>query len=157
MDSSAAGTPPGRPAAADGWPDDADALLRAYVDEPGREIKLRLHALVLVRRGAPVPVAARAVGASVPSVQRWVDWYRQGGVDEVRRRQYRGRVARLTPAQQRALLERARRQPFLTTQEAQRWTEAQLGVRYTHSGMRWLLERLGLKDPGHPLRETRFK
>jgi transposase len=143
--------------ASESWQDDADSLMRAYLDEDGREIRTRLHALWLVRRGARVAVAARAVGAAVPSVQRWLGWYRQGGVEEVRRRQYRGRVTRLTGAQQTALLERARQQPFLSTQEARRWTEGQLGIRYTHSGMRWLLERLGLKDPGQPLRHTRFK
>jgi transposase len=154
MDISAVGH---APVVGDRWPDDVEALLRAYVDETGREIKTRLHALLLVRRGASVAVAARATGAAAPSVQRWLTWYLRGGVAEVRRRQYRGRVTRLTAAQQTALLDRARRQPFLTTQDAQRWTEAHLGVRYTHSGMRWLLERLGLKDPGQPLRETRFK
>ena len=141
----------------DQWPDDAEALLRAYLDETGREIRTRLHALWLVRRGASVPVAARAVGAAVPSVQRGLEGYRRGGLGEVRRRQYRGRVARLTRAQQAALLGRARQQPFLTTQDARRWVEAHLGVRYTHSGMRWLLERLGLKERGQPLRDTRFK
>lgn len=139
------------------WRDDADTLLRAYLDETGREIKTRLHALWLIRRGASVAVASRAVGASTASVQRWLEWYRHGGLMEVRRRQYRGRVARLTTAQQRALLARAHAQPFLSTQDAQRWVEAHIGVRYTHSGMRWLLERLGLKEQGRPLRLTRFK
>jgi transposase len=139
------------------WRDDADALMRAYLDESSREIQTRLHALWLVRRGASVPATARTVGASVASVQRWLEWYRHGGLADVRRRQYRGRVARLSKAQQRALLERARVQPFLSTQDAQRWVESHLGVRYTHSGMRWLLERLGLKDQGRPLKLTRFK
>src|SRR5687767_7537720 len=97
------------------WRDDAETLLRAYLDESGREIKTRLHALWLIRRGASLPGAARAVGAAAASVERWLEWYRHGGVPEVRRRQYRGRVARLTKAQQRALLERARAQPFLST------------------------------------------
>ncbi|HET7769083.1 MAG TPA: helix-turn-helix domain-containing protein [Chloroflexota bacterium] len=139
------------------WRDDAEALLRAYLDETGKEIRTRLHALWLMRRGARPHLAARAVGASTASVQRWVAWYTRGGVPEVRRRQYRGRVARLSKAQQRALVERARAQPFLSTQDARRWVEAHLGVRYTHSGMRWLLERLGLKEQGQPLSLTRFK
>ena len=139
------------------WRDDAETLLRAYMEEGGKEIKTRLHALWLIRQGAALPVAARAVGAATASVQRWLEWYERGGVPEVRRRQYRGRTARLTRGQQRALLERARVQPFLSTQDARRWVEAHLGVRYTHSGMRWLLERLGLKEQGRPLKVTRFK
>ena len=134
-----------------------DQLLEAYRQETGREIRTRLHAVWLVERGAAPGMAARAVGAALPSVRRWLEWYAQGGVGEVRRRQYRGRVARLTAAQQAALLERARVRPFLSTEDARLWVEERLGVRYTHSGMRWLLERLGLKDAGQPLRETRFK
>ena len=139
------------------WRDDSETLLRAYLDESGREIRTRLHALWLMRRGACPHAAARAVGASTASVHRWLAWYARGGIAEVRQRQYRGRVARLSRTQQRALIERARGQPFLSTQEARRWVEAHLGVRYTHSGMRWLLERLGLKEQGQPLSVTRFK
>ncbi len=137
------------------WTDEPEALLRAYLEERGREIRTRLHALWLLRRGTPVPHVARTLGATVPSVIRWLHWYRQGGIQEVRRRQYRGRSARLTRAQQAELLSRARRQPFTSTQDAQRWVESHLGVAYTHSGMRWLLERLGMKEQGRPLRLAR--
>ena len=137
------------------WQDDADTLMRAYLEERGREIRTRLHALWLLRRGTSLPQVARMLGTAPPSVERWLEWYRQGGISEVRRRQYRGRAPRLTRAQQTALLERARTQPFHTTQDAQRWVETHLGVSYTHSGMRWLLERLGVKEQGTPLRALR--
>jgi len=42
----------------------------------------------------------------------------------------------------------------MTTQDARSWVEADLGVSYTHSGMRWLLDRLGLKEQGRPLRRS---
>ena len=134
-----------------GWLEDGEELLRAFYDETGREIRMRLHALWLMRGGASVASAARAVGVGSTSVRRWLNWYDRGGVPEVRRRQYRGRNPRLTEAQQRALLKRARVSPFMSTQDARRWVDAHLGVSYTHSGMRWLLERLGLKLPGRPL------
>lgn len=134
------------------WSEDREELLRAYREEPGREIRARLHALWIVRGGASVTSAARTVGVASASVRRWLDWYDTGGVSGVRRRQYRGRIPRLSEAQQRALVERARVSPFLSTQDARRWAGAHLGVTYTHSGMRWLLERLGLKQPGRPLR-----
>ncbi|HXI18397.1 MAG TPA: helix-turn-helix domain-containing protein, partial [Chloroflexota bacterium] len=83
---------------------------------------------------------------------RWLDWYQRGGIGEVRRRHYRGRAPRLTRSQLKVLLDRARTQPFMTTQDARSWVESYLGVSYTHSGMRWLLERHGLKEQGRPLR-----
>jgi len=136
------------------WHDDAEGLMRAYLDERGREIRTRLHTLWLLRRGTPLPAVARTLGTGVPSVQRWLDWYQRGGIDEVRRRQYRGRAPRLTRSQLNALLERGRTQPFMTTQDARSWVESDLGVSYTHSGMRWLLERLSLKEQGRPLRRA---
>jgi transposase len=139
------------------WRDDSETLLRACLDEETREIKTRLHVLWLLRRGIDLRVVARISGARTTSVRRWLDWYQHGGIPEVRRRMYRGPVARLSRTQQQALLERARVDPFRSTQEARRWVEGHLGVRYTHSGMRWVLERLGLKEPGKPLRLTHVK
>ena len=63
--------------------DTADSLHAQYRAEPAAEVRTRLHALWLVRRGES-PTAAAAVGVSRRSVQRWLGWYREGGLVRVR-------------------------------------------------------------------------
>ena len=52
---------------------------RSY--EPVAEVRTRLHALWLLRRGEG-PTAVVGVGRN--AVQRWLRWYREGGLDAVR-------------------------------------------------------------------------
>ena len=42
-----------------------------------------LHGLWLIRSGWQIKAAAEAVGVHYRSAQRWVEWYRSGGLDEV--------------------------------------------------------------------------
>ena len=58
--------------------DTADSLHAQYRAEPAAEVRTRLHALWLVRRGESPTAAAAAVGVSRRSVQRWLGWYRVG-------------------------------------------------------------------------------
>ena len=60
--------------------DTAEALHAQYRAEAEPEVRLRLHALWLVRRGETPTAAAAAVGADRTSVQRWLRWYREGGL-----------------------------------------------------------------------------
>ena len=64
--------------------DTAEALHAQYRAECEPEVRLRLHALWLVRRGETPTAAAAAVGADRTSVQRWLRWYREGGLAAVR-------------------------------------------------------------------------
>ena len=63
--------------------DTAAALKAAYQGERDREFRTRLQGLWLLRSGCRLLSVAAAVGAHYRTVQRWVGWYREGGVGNV--------------------------------------------------------------------------
>jgi transposase len=126
------------------WSDDADALYRRYRQETKPDLRPRWHALWLVRTGATVREAARVLGVHERSVQQWLAWYRTGGVAEVaaHRRAGKGSRARLTAAQQAALVAEAATGRFRTAAEVVGWGADVFGAAYTVSGLHQLLRRL---------------
>ncbi len=60
--------------------DTAAALHARYRAEAVIEVRTRLHALWLLRRGEPPVAVAAAVGVGLRSVHRWLQWYREGGL-----------------------------------------------------------------------------
>ena len=105
-----------------------------------------------MRRGHGATEAAALVGVHRGSVQRWLGWYRQGGLAAVgqhRRGGRQGRVAHLTAAQQARLSAETALGTIATVGQARTWVAQRCGVRYTYWGMRSLLHRLriGRKVP----------
>jgi transposase len=80
-------------------------------------------------------------------VQRWVRWYRDGGLAAVRTRKRggRGAAAWLTAEQQAAVLEQAATGAFHTAADARRWISDQFQVGYRPKGIYRLLKRLGCR------------
>jgi Homeodomain-like domain len=72
-------------------PDTPEALKCAYQREPDPEVRTRLHGLWLLRCGWRLGMVAEVMGTHYRSVQRWVAWYREGGLPEVRRHKMGGR------------------------------------------------------------------
>ena len=135
----------GRPLVIDWRPEDDEGSLKAaYRTERRADVRPRLQALWLLRRGRRVREVAVLVGVHERTVQRWLDWYRDGGVAVVRahRQAGRGQPSFLTAAQQAQLWEQAATGAFRTAAEAQQWVEAHFGVRYQPGGMYALLGRL---------------
>ena len=136
--------------------DTAAALHAAYRAEREREVRLRLHALWLVRRGKTPTATAAAVGAHRTSVQRWLRWYREGGLAAVRahRRGGAGKPSFLTQAQEQQVVAEAAKGVFGTAQAVRDWIEDQFGVVYAVGSLYTLLPRLGLRRkvprPQHP-------
>lgn len=132
------------------WAEDGDELRQRYVAERDVRRRTRLQALWLVRSGRDVREAARLAGVGARSIERWLGWYRQGGLAAVLERVpghgARGAPPRLTAAQQQALARQAARGVFRTCDEARQWVAEQFGVAYGYQGMYSLLTRLG----GHP-------
>ncbi len=127
------------------WQDDELTLWQRYRSEPAPEVRTRWHALWLLRQGRSATETAALVGVHRCSVQRWLAWYRQGGLAEVARHRQGGRQGRtpyLTAEQQAHLTAETARGTIRTVGEAVRWVERQFGVRYTAWGMRSLLCRL---------------
>ena len=137
--------------------EDSEAALHArYRAEAVIEVRTRLHALWLLRRGEPPAVVAAAVGVGLRSVHRWLQWYREGGLAAVcgRRKGGPGKPSYLTPAQAEQVVAEAAQGVFATAQAVRDWIETQFGVVYTVGSMYTLLPRLGIRlkvpRPRHP-------
>jgi transposase len=131
------------------WTETAEELEQQYRAARDVERRKRLGALWRVRLGDHIPDAGRVVGVSRRTVDRWLGWYRQGGLQEVLRRVPGhgavGQPHRLSAAQQADLLEQAGRGAFRTYEEARAWVEARYGVVYRPGGFYTTLHRLGVR------------
>lgn len=125
--------------------DTAEALHAAYRTERVAAVQPRLHALWLLREGKrQVGEVATLLGVNYRTIQRWVAWYRRGGVAEVRAHHLGGpgMVAWLTPGQQQQVAEDVATGRFRNACAIRIWVDATFGVQYTEGGMYSLLERL---------------
>ena len=68
------------------WSETTEELEGRYRAEPDVERRKRLGALWRVRAGDRVADAGRAARVGVRTVERWLGWYRAGGLAEVLRR-----------------------------------------------------------------------
>ena len=121
------------------------ALKDAYLSQRDASIRTRLHVLWLLRRGWRITAAAEAVGVHYRSAQRWVEWYRDGGVDEVVSRKMGGvgQPRYLNSEQERKLVEEVGGGRFRTAGEIADWIESEYGVHYKGNSIYGLLQRLG--------------
>jgi transposase len=126
------------------WEEDAETLGTLYRAERDHQIRPRLQALWLVRRGRSVRETGGIVGTRERTVQQWLAWYRQAGLAGVRahRRQGPGKAAWPSAEQQAALVAEAAKGDFYTAQDAVAWVQEQFGVTYRLKGMYRLLARL---------------
>ena len=60
--------------------DDAASLYAQYRRERRADVRPRLHALWLVRTGHTTRETAEVLGVDERTVQRWLAWYRAGGL-----------------------------------------------------------------------------
>ena len=133
----------GRPLRIDWSLEDTPAALKAaYQAEHDIVLRTRLHGLWLVRSGWQLGKAATAVGVHYRTVQTWVGWYREGGVEGVlcHKMAGRGKPRFLSGAGvdrggvERAIQDSGRDQGL---DRVRVWSELQVGQRLR------LLERLG--------------
>lgn len=133
------------------WRDDAGSLYGLYQQERLPDVRPRLHGLWLLRRGHSLAETAGVLGVSYRSVQRWVAWYREGGVAEVRahRDVGTGKPPLLSPEQQQQFRDQLALGVFYTARDAIHWVAQSFGVHYSQKGMYSLLSRLkgGKKVP----------
>jgi transposase len=81
----------GRPFTLTWRPDDSEAAFKAaYLAERDGLLRTRLQALWLVRAGRSLAEVTAAVGVHYRTIQRWVEWYRRGGLALVRARRMGG-------------------------------------------------------------------
>jgi transposase len=124
--------------------DDAASLYARYRRERRADVRPRLHGLWLVRRGHTTREVAEVLGVDERTVQRWLAWYRAGGLAPIEGRHAgsQGAPSYLTPEQRAELVEEVAAGRFRTAAEIRQWVEQRRGVRYTEGGMYALLGRL---------------
>jgi transposase len=130
------------------WRETSEELRERYVGERDVEQRKRLQALWLVRQGEAPAEAGRLAGVGTRTIERWLGWYRHGGLDEVRRRVPGhgsvGPACRLNAEQQQSLVAACAAGRFRTYDEARAWVADEWGVTYRYSGLWTVLARLGV-------------
>ena len=131
------------------WQHTPQELWARYRAERDGRLMPRWQGLWLLRQGHSLRETARVVGVAYRTVQEWVQWYRQGGVEEVARHRRGGlrRVIRepLTPEQLAALVRQATTAGFATQQQAVGWVAERFGVEVTRRQMERLFRKHRLR------------
>ncbi|WP_297852613.1 winged helix-turn-helix domain-containing protein [Meiothermus sp.] len=109
------------------------------------ERRKRLQAMWLVRRGKAAQDAAKEVGIGRKTLNRWLAWYRAGGLQEVLKRVpgWGVKVSRawLDQDQQLELRAESAQGSFRTYEEARQWVQQRFGVQYSYKGLYGLMAR----------------
>lgn len=130
------------------WQEDAETLKTLYRKETDVRKRQRLHAFWLVRQGRTMAEVAPLVGVTYRTLQRWMAWYREGGLEAVLSRLHGGareRERRLSPAQEAELKALADSGAIRSVNDAVRWAKETHQVEYKYGGMRYIFARLGLR------------
>src|SRR5215212_6522682 len=124
--------------------DDAASLYARYRRERRADVRPRLHGLWLVRTGRTTREVAEVLGVDERTVQRWLAWYRAGGLAPLggRHAGSQGAPSFLTAEQKHELAEEVATGRFRTAVEIRAWVQERWGVSYTAGGMYALLHRL---------------
>lgn len=121
------------------WQETALELKRLYRKERNSERKTRLHALWQLRLNKTLKEVVELVGIGYRTLQRWVAWYRNGGLKEVRQRikghGNQGRPAKLTVLQQKALVAKTAQGSFRNVWDVVEWVRGRWKVQYSYSGL----------------------
>ena len=121
-------------------------LLAAEIDVKKRQ---KLQFLWLLRIGNSLRESSRTAAINERTGQRYLKWYREGGVENVLRRQHGGKrkqqASFLTQEQQEALKAEADAGKLKTVWEGIEWVKKKFEVEYSYEGMRGVFKRLKLK------------
>jgi transposase len=107
---------------------------------PVPQVQRRMELLRLAAYGLPRPDLIRLSGLSKATVQRRLDEYRDGGLDAVRRWDFRGRANGLAPHAA-TLEEHFARHPPATVADARTFIEEATGVRRGLTQVRLFLKK----------------
>ena len=130
------------------WEEEEETLYELYKKEKDLQMRKRLQALWLLRKGERLGEVAKIVGVKYRTVQEWVRRYRQGGLEEVKKHRIGssgGVKARLEGENLAKLEEEIKAGKFKTIWEAVEWVKEEIGIEYSYWGMRWVFKRLKVK------------
>ena len=127
------------------WEESVEELKHKYRVETHPQRRERLFTLWHLRLGKQIREMSELIGTDERVIQRWVAWYRKGGLSEVLRRvRGHGTVGSppyLNGIQQKALVARVKLGDFRTVWDVIAWVEARWGVGYSYEGMRSVMKR----------------
>ncbi len=135
------------------WQESAEELQSHYKAENTIPRRQRLHAFWLLRQGKSLKEVSELLSTSYRTLQRWVAWYRRGGLKEVLQRTPGGgpgKPAFLSTEQFDELRKEVDSGRFRTAKEVADWIEQQWKVKYTTDGIYSIYRRMGFskKVPG---------
>ena len=113
-------------------------------EHPHGPTRRKMEALWLLHHGLTREQAAKIVGVSVATVKRYVNAFRDGGLDGLRRWGKKGRIGSLDTHRE-LLAESFREQPVSSVAEAADRIEQLTGIRRGLSQTRSFLQKLGLR------------
>jgi transposase len=124
--------------------DTDDALKAAYRAEADGPVRTRLHGLWLLRTNWSLRLVAELLCTHYRSVQRWVAWYREGGLAAVRAHRMGGvgQKSFLAAEAQAEVADVVATGRFHTATEIRDWIAEHYQVSYTVGGVYSLLARL---------------
>ncbi|MYC07917.1 MAG: helix-turn-helix domain-containing protein [Chloroflexi bacterium] len=122
--------------------DTPEALKAAYLAEESPSVKTRLQGLSMLRRGMTLAEVARSLDVNYRTVQRWISWYRNGGLAEVLAHRKRGRKPYLDSDEVTLLGWEVESGCFGMAKDVRDYIETQCGVTYTMPGVYSLMRRV---------------
>jgi transposase len=140
--------PKGRPIKVE-WQETDKELYQLFA--AARDVKKRqkLQLLWLVRVGNSLRESCQVAAVNERTGQRYLKWYREGGVETVLSRQHGGargqQASYLSQEQQEALKTEADAGKVKTVREGIEWVKKKYAVEYSYEGMRGVFKRLRLK------------
>ena len=140
--------PKGRPIKVE-WQETDDELYELFAAEKDVKKRQKLQFLWLVRTGNSLRESCRMTAVNERTGQRYLKWYREGGVENVLKRQHGGergqQASYLSKEQQEALKTEADAGKIKTVWEGIAWVKEKYEVEYSYEGMRGVFKRLKLK------------
>lgn len=128
------------------WDDEdtVEGLKTGYQGERDVGLRTRLHGLWLLRSGWRMKPVADAVGVDYRTVQRWVGWYREGGLAKVVSHKMggKGQEPYLSDQAQEEVATEVATGRFRTAVEIREWIVERYGVTYKMAGIYSLMGRL---------------
>jgi transposase len=131
------------------WHETEDELYESFAVEADIKKRQKLQLLWLVRAGNSIRESCRTAAVNERTGQRYLQWYRAGGVENVLNRQHGGdrggQSGFLTQKQQEELKAEADAGKLTTVWEGIEWVKKKHEVKYSYEGMRGVFKRLRLR------------
>jgi transposase len=118
-------------------------LRRRRRETPDRRIYERLSAVVWVADGKTRFEVAALLGCSVPQLAEWLRLFRNRGLDALCTLHHRGDPGKLSAGQVERLKQEISTGSFRNSDQVRLWVQETFGVRYSSSGIKDLLRRVG--------------